>query len=203
MNPMDASPPERTPTAGSHLFILSAPSGTGKTTLGNALRTRMPDLAYSVSYTTRAPRTGERPGVDYHFIPIEAFEARIRENRWAEWARVHDHYYGTSADDLRQLLDAGRDVLLDIDVQGAAQIAARFPECVTVFIMPPSMDALRQRLLARGTDSAASMEKRLKNAEAEIAARHRYHHVLVNDDLAKATAELVALVEGYRSPRGQ
>jgi guanylate kinase len=185
-----------------HLFILSAPSGAGKSTLGSALRRRYPQLGYSVSYTTRPPREGEQNGVHYHFIDRETFEAGIAEGHWAEWARVHDNYYGTSAEILATYLAEGRSVLLDIDVQGADQIVARFPEAVTIFIMPPSVEVLRQRLVGRGTESPDVIATRLRNAEAEMAARHRYGHIIVNDDLGQASAELIHLIDGYLQGEG-
>jgi len=180
------------------LFVLSAPSGTGKTTLCTQVCRRIPDILFSVSYTTRAPRPGERPGIDYHFVSKDAFERKIKADQWAEWARVHDNYYGTSAEFLEAALAQGRIVLLDIDVQGAAQIRERYPDCITVFIMPPSMEALRSRLEARRTDDAATIEKRLANAAREIAQKDLYRHVIVNDDLQTAVDELIDLVEHYR-----
>ncbi len=183
------------------LFIISAPSGAGKTTLRQAALTRLPDLSYSVSFTTRPPRTGERNGYDYTFISADEFEAGIRDERWAEWARVHSHYYGTSAKVLEQARAAGRDVLLDIDVQGAQQICRRFPESVTIFIMPPSLEVLEQRLRARGTDRPETIEVRLRNARHEMDQRHGYRHVIVNDDLDTAIEALMAILNSYRSTR--
>ena len=180
------------------LFVLSAPSGTGKTTICTRVRKRIPDIVFSVSHTTRAPRPGERHGIDYYFVPTREFERKIEADQWAEWARVHDNYYGTSAQFLDAALARGQTVLLDIDVQGAAQIRKRYPDCVTVFIMPPSMDALRTRLEARQTDDAATIARRLANAEAEIAQKDLYHHVIVNDDLETAVDETAALISGYR-----
>jgi guanylate kinase len=181
------------------LFILSAPSGAGKSTLGGLLRTRIPDLAYSVSYTTRAPRRGEVDGQDYHFINRTEFEMAIAGKAWAEWARVHDNYYGTRAEDLQRLLDQGRDILLDIDVQGARQLVERFPMAVTIFIMPPSLEVLEERLRQRGTDEKAVIAKRLNNARQEMAQRNDYRHVIVNDDLETAANALVRVIETYRS----
>jgi guanylate kinase len=180
-----------------HLFILSAPSGAGKSTLGSALRRRYPQLGYSVSYTTRPPREGERDGVHYHFITTEAFEVGIEQGRWAEWARVHDNYYGTSAEILETYLAEGVSVLMDIDVQGAAQIVKRFPAAVTIFIMPPSLEMLRQRLEDRQTDTPEVIATRMRNAEVEMDARRNYRHIIVNDDLKQASAELIYLVDGY------
>jgi guanylate kinase len=194
MDPVAANAPARRGT----LFVLSAPSGAGKTTLRRAVLARFPGMTYSVSTTTRPPRPGEVDGRDYVFIPPAEFEAGIREGRWAEWAQVHGNYYGTSAHTLREAAEAGTDVLLDIDVQGARQIAQRFPECVTVFIMPPSFEALAQRLTARGTDSPESVALRLRNARQEMEERHWYRHIVVNDELATAVEELSAIIASYR-----
>lgn len=179
------------------LFVLSAPSGAGKTTLRRAVLARFPEIAYSVSTTTRSPRPGEVSGRDYVFITREEFEAGIREGRWAEWAQVHGNYYGTSARTLQEAAAAGTDVLLDIDVQGARQIRRMFPESVTVFIMPPSFEVLAQRLTARGTESPAAIQLRLRNARQEMEERHWYRHVVVNDELATAVEELTAIIASY------
>lgn len=181
-----------------HRFIISAPSGTGKTTLCRALRRKFPDIRYSVSYTTRAPREGERDGVDYHFITTKEFEAGLARGLWAEWARVHGNYYGTSAEFLEKTVSAGQDVLLDIDVQGARQILKRFPDSVTVFIMPPSMAELKRRLTQRGTEAPETIERRLTNAAFEISQKERYRHVIVNDQLDEAIAAFIALIGAYR-----
>jgi len=182
------------------IMILSAPSGAGKTTLSRALIEGIPTLAYSVSFTTRAPRPGEIDGEDYHFISTAEFEAGIRRGRWAEWACVHGNHYGTSADFLAEQTAAGRHVLLDIDVAGMRQVVARFPSALTIFIMPPSLETLRERLVRRGSEDEAAIRKRLKNAEAEIACRHEYRYVLVNDDLDAAKRRLFAIVRESLSP---
>jgi guanylate kinase len=184
-------------------FILSAPSGAGKTTLCQALRQHFPDIRYSVSYTTRSPRTGERDGVDYHFISPEAFQAGLERGAWAEWAEVHGNRYGTSAEFLENTVVAGEDVLLDIDVQGARQILERFPDSITIFIMPPSMAALKERLTARGADTPETIERRMANASGEISQRHLYRHVIVNDRLEQAVSELIELVGAYRGQKEQ
>jgi guanylate kinase len=187
------------PILGSRRYILSAPSGAGKTTLCRALLDRFPDLSYSISHTTRGPRHGEQEGIDYFFISTDEFQERLRNNRWAEWARVHDNYYGTSADFLETQAAAGRDVLLDIDVQGARQILARYPEgSVAIFIMPPSLAILEKRLIDRSADSPEQIEKRLQNAADEMAQKEMYHHVIVNDRLPEAIDALVSLVDSYR-----
>ncbi len=181
-----------------HLFIIAAPSGTGKTTLCRAMRDRFPDLGYSVSYTTRPPRRGEKHGEDYFFVTEKEFLARIKQGKWAEWAKVHGHYYGTSFDLLTRAISSGRDILLDIDVQGTIQILEYYPEAVAIFIMPPSLEALRERLESRGTDTEEVIKKRLKNAEKEIEKKESFHHVVVNADLPAAIEELAAIIEGYR-----
>ena len=181
------------------IFIISAPSGAGKTTLRKAALAVFADMRYSVSFTTRPPRPGEEIGRDYVFVTAPEFEAGIRSGRWAEWACVHGNYYGTSADVLAQSLSSGCDILLDIDVQGARQICARFPESVTIFIMPPSLEVLRERLVARGTDSPGVIAMRIENAGREMAQRDVYHHVVVNDDLETAVTELIRIIDSYRN----
>ena len=181
------------------LFIISAPSGAGKSTLCRAVLNRFSDLIYSVSYTTRSQRGGEQNGVDYHFISKDEFEEGIAQGRWAEWAEVHDHYYGTCADFLDRELNAGRDILLDIDIQGTGQIMQRYPDGVTIFIMPPSLETLKSRLLSRGTDSPEVIAVRLKNAQEEIAQKDVYRHIITNDRLTDAVAELIVIFERYRS----
>lgn len=178
------------------LFVVSAASGTGKTTLCQALRQRFPELRYSVSYTTRAPREGEVAGRDYHFVTKEDFTAGIAAGKWAEWAEVHGNYYGTAADVLETTLAAGACLLLEIDVQGAKQIMERFPEAETVFILPPSLEELERRLAGRGTDTPEVIARRMAAAENEIRQKSFYRHHLVNDDLARATADFIALVGG-------
>jgi guanylate kinase len=183
------------------LFILSAPSGAGKTTLCQAVLRRFPDMLYSVSHTTRLPRPGETPGIDYHFITKDEFKHGIESGEWAEWAEVHGNYYGTSASFLNRKLAAGKDILLDIDVQGMLKILKRHPSSVTVFIQPPSLETLRERLESRGADRPDIIETRMANAKAEIAQAHRYRHVIVNDDLELATRELILLIDASRRIR--
>ena len=182
-----------------HLFIIAAPSGGGKTTLCREVRKRFSDMLYSVSYTTRKLRDGEQEGTDYHFIDQTDFENRIAAGKWAEWALVHANYYGTSADFLDKGLSDGRDILLDIDVQGTRQILERYANSVAIFVLPPSLEVLRQRLKTRGTDSAKSIAVRLRNAEKEMDQQDLYHHVIVNDQLSKAVTELISIIENYRT----
>ncbi len=180
------------------IFILSAPSGAGKTTLRQAVLDVFADIHYSVSFTTRALRAGEEDGRDYVVVSVEEFEAGIRAGRWAEWARVHGNYYGTSAEVLERALSAGRDILLEIDVQGARQICARFPGSVTIFILPPSLDELRRRLESRGSDRPESIARRLETASVEMAQTGFYRHVILNDDLPAAVHELIEVMRSYR-----
>ena len=189
----------KVPDGPGHLFILSAPSGAGKSTLCRAVLKRFPDILYSISYTTRPPREGERDGVDYHFIADDEFEKGIARNRWAEWAKVHNNYYGTSADLLNRALAGGQDILLDIDVQGMRQIVKRYPAGITIFIMPPSLEILRLRLEKRGTDSPEIIALRLKNAQKEMALKDQYRHLVTNAQLTDAVAELLGIFEKYRS----
>jgi guanylate kinase len=188
-------------TGKGNLFVVSAPSGSGKTTLCRTLLNHFPDMVYSISTTTRKPRPGETDGVDYHFMEKEAFLAKLNSHCWAEWALVHGHYYGTSAAFLDEALALGKDILLDIDVQGMRQIGERYSNAVTIFIEPPSLTVLRERLEKRGTDSRETIEKRMKNAQAEISKKDLYHHVIVNDRLAAAQEELIGIVGSYRHSR--
>jgi len=178
-----------------NIFVVSAPSGAGKTTLCKRVLANNPDLSYSVSHTTRAPRNNEKHGVDYFFITAEAFEKGIQEKRWAEWAMVHGNFYGTSLDFIKERVASGSNLLLDIDVQGAEQIKSNFPAAVTIFIMAPSVDVLEHRLLSRKTDTEAVIQNRLINARKEIARKGFYDHVIVNDDLEKAVRELDTIVQ--------
>ena len=183
------------------LYVVSAPSGAGKTTLCRALRDVYADIRYSVSHTTRKPRQGEKDGIDYHFTDKKEFFHMRDRGCWAEWAEVHGHYYGTLAKNLEQALSDGHDVLLDIDVQGAIQILERFPDTITIFIMAPSLEILKQRLLKRDTDDLQTIEKRMRNAEKEIAGKSIYRHVIVNDDLTRAISEFIRIVGEYRKDK--
>ncbi len=181
------------------LFVVSAPSGGGKTTLCRAIRKQFPTLRYSVSTTTRQPRTGEIDGRDYHFLDKKSFEKGIAGRQWAEWAVVHGHYYGTSAEFIDKELSAGHDILLDIDVQGALQILERYPDAVTIFIEPPTLAILRKRLEKRNTDTPAEIERRMAAAENEMTKKDRYRHVIVNDELSRAVQSMAAIIEMYQT----
>lgn len=180
-------------------MVLSAASGTGKTTLSHRLLAVDPRLALSISYTTRAPRGQERNEVDYHFVDDAAFDAMVARNAFVEWANVHGKRYGTSAEKTRELLDAGIDVLFDIDVQGGEQLQRRFPETVLIFLFPPSMEVLASRLRGRMTDDAAEIDRRLQTAREEVErGGSNYTYGVVNDDLQRAEADLAAIVRSER-----
>jgi guanylate kinase len=180
-------------------IVLSAPSGTGKTTLCNNLLASDPALAVSVSFTTRPPRGNERDGVHYHFVDDARFDALVAAGDLAEWAAVHGHRYGSGATLTQGLMEAGRDVLFDIDVQGGELLKARWPGTVLILLVPPSMEVLAHRLRGRGTDSAASVERRLRVARAEVArGLGSYGYVVVNDDLSRAQLDLEAVIRAER-----
>ena len=176
------------------LFVITGPSGVGKGTLIRRLRERIPGLELSVSATTRPPRPGEVNGVDYHFTSDEEFDRLAREGRLLEHATYSGHRYGTPRSEVEPRLTEGRSVVLEIEVQGARQVRQAMPEAIQVFIAPPSPEALRERLQGRGTDRPEEIERRLAVAEEELAARREFGHVVVNDELDRATDELVELV---------
>ncbi|NOT27042.1 MAG: guanylate kinase [Acidobacteria bacterium] len=180
------------------LFIVSAPSGTGKTTLVERLVQRVPDLQMSRSYTSRVARAGERDSVDYNFISRDRFDAMIREGAFLEWADVFGNYYGTAAADTDALLVAGKDVVLVIDVQGARQVRTRGIETVGIFVLPPSAEVLEQRLRGRSKDSEEQMRRRLDVACREVSDFVQYEYVVVNDELETAVSRLEAIVLAER-----
>ena len=181
------------------IFILSAPSGAGKTTLYNGLRAIYPEIRLSVSWTTRARRRGEISGRDYRFISERQFAALKRRGEFAEWARVHDYFYGTPKKPLDRAVKAGQDIFLDIDVQGARKIKHVYPEAVAIFVLPPSMAELKRRLSARGTDGKAIIERRLANARGEMSEIIKYDYYVVNQELGAAIKSLSAIVEAERA----
>lgn len=185
------------------VLVLSAPSGAGKSTLVRRLRQEFPGIAYSVSYTTRAPRGQEQDGIDYHFVDRGRFLAMREAGQFAEWAEVHGNFYGTAKKPVQDLLAQGRDVLFDIDVQGAAQLRKAFPAAVLVFILPPSKAELERRLRGRGTDAPEVIARRLKNARDEIAAARDFDFLIRNDDLERACDELRAAYLAARLRPGQ
>ncbi len=186
----------------SQVYIISAPSGSGKSTLVNSLLAQEPGLIFSVSYTTRAPRGQERDGREYHFVTREEFRRMIDAGEFIEWAQVFEDYYGTHRRYVDQGRAEGRDVVLDIDVQGARQLMDRIPEAVSIFILAPSREELEKRLRARGDVSEAVIQKRLAKAAGEIRNYEQYDYVLVNDDLQAASERLLWIVRTARLRSG-
>jgi guanylate kinase len=176
--------------------VITGPSGVGKGTLIRGLRERLPGLELTVSATTRPPRPGERDGVDYHFMTPDQFEAAVAAGDFLEYADYSENRYGTLRDEVDRRLRAGTPVVLEIELQGARQVRLAMPEAVAVFIAPPSKEALRTRLVGRGTDSPEQVQARLATAERELQAADEFGHVVVNDRLEEATDELVGIVQG-------
>jgi guanylate kinase len=187
-----------TDSAAGTLFIVAAPSGAGKSTLVNALLEREPDISLSISHTTRPPRPGEQYGRHYYFVERPEFEREVAEGIFLEHAEVHGNFYGTSRKTVQDLLQQGRDVLLEIDWQGAAQIRKAKPDCVGIFILPPSRAELERRLRGRGSDSADVIERRLRNSRGEIAHAHEFDYIIVNDRFEDALDGLRAVVQAVR-----
>ncbi len=180
------------------LFVISAPSGAGKSTLCQMLLQRMDGLAFSVSHTTRSPRPGEVDGRDYHFVSSKEFEDMVARDEFLEWARVHDNLYGTARSQVMDQLSRGIDVILDIDVQGAAQVRKRFPTAISIFILPPSWQALEERLLKRGSESRERIALRLRNAMQEMESVSSYDYTVVNDILDDAFRSLSSIIGSVR-----
>jgi guanylate kinase len=185
------------------LVVVSAPSGAGKTTLCTEVRSMLPDLLYSVSYTTRAPRPGEAEGKDFHFVSVTAFRAMVERKEFAEWAVVHDNYYGTASRPLEAALDAGLDILLDIDTQGARQLRTRYPEAISVFIVAPSLAVLERRLSERKSDAPQEIARRMARAREEIAAWREYNYLIINRDLKEAVDQLAGIIQAERCRTGR
>jgi guanylate kinase len=187
------------------LFILSAPSGAGKTTLIQSLMTGglngFGGLAFSVSHTTRRPRPGELDGKDYHFVDVATFQSMIAAGDFLEWAEVHDNHYGTSLAEVFPRLEKGIDVVLDVDVQGAESVLARYPGAHGIFVMPPSYEDLERRLRSRGKDDAATIARRLAVSLSEMRRYDRYHYVIINDDARRASEVLAAIIIEKRHRR--
>lgn len=176
------------------LFVITAPSGAGKTTLRDYLLTRHPDLYFSVSATTRQPRPGEVIHKDYHFMTVEEYQRHLANGDFLEHAEVFGNLYGTLRQPVEEALAAGRNVLLDVDTKGAKQVKEKMPEAVLIFIMPPSMEELERRLRNRKTETEETIQRRLREAHVEMAQRHFFDHIIVNDDLARAQRELEELL---------
>ena len=185
-----------------NLFIISAPSGAGKSSLIQALLKNHSDMQVSVSHTTRAPRPGEQDGVHYHFISVEQFKALIAQNEFLEWAEVFGNYYGTSKSTIRTSLSQGIDVFLDIDWQGARQIRQQAPSAKGIFILPPSLAELEQRLNNRGQDSSEVIAKRMAQAHSEMSHADEYEYLIINDNFETALAEFERIVLAQRNSFG-
>jgi guanylate kinase len=188
-----------TPVRGK-LLVIAAPSGAGKTSLVRALMERVPSLRFSISYTTRKPRPNEQHGVDYFFVDHAEFERMVAAGEFLEHARVFDNYYGTSRPQVESMLAAGENVLLEIDWQGAQQIRRAMPECITIFILPPSRAALELRLRGRNTDNDEVIARRLRDSIADMSHWNEFDYVVVNDDFQRATDELETIVAGRGEP---
>ena len=180
------------------VFIISAPSGSGKSTLVHALLQAVPNLTFSISYTTRPPRPTETNGVDYVFIARDDFENRLARGEFLEHAEVFGNYYGTNRNTLEQAIQAGRDLVLDIDVQGARQLKMAIPEAISVFVLPPSREILEQRLRARSQDSEEVIQRRLNGAAAEVRNYSQYDYVLINREIEESAARLASIVKAER-----
>ena len=191
------------------LFILSAPSGAGKTTLLKKVMAQVKNLAFSISHTTREPRDGEKNGVDYHFVSVDDFQNMREQNLFLEWAEVHGNFYGTSRPAVLDQLKNGQDIILDIDIQGAAIIVADTSvKAVSVFVAPPSLAELEKRLRGRGTDSNETIDLRLNNAATEMDAAGQYDYLVINDDIEDASTTLQSIIiaersHGRRLPSGE
>ena len=183
------------------LIVVSSPSGGGKGTLIDRVLQTVPGVSYSVSYTTRAPRGAEQDGREYFFVSAATFEGLIRQGEFLEWADVYGHLYGTSKAQVERERAAGKDIILEIDVQGAASIRQLIDDAVSVFILPPSFELLRDRLAARGTDSPADLERRLRGAPAEVEQYKCFQYVILNDDIDRASAQLASVIYAERARR--
>jgi guanylate kinase len=182
-----------------NLFIISSPSGGGKGTLIREVLQRVSNIGYSVSFTTRAPREGEENGREYFFVTPEEFERKREAGAFLEWAQVHRHFYATSKEEVEKQLAAGRDVILEIDVQGAANVKARMPASVGIFIMPPSFEILGERLEKRGSESADTLAIRLLNARGEVQRFREFDFIIVNDEKMRAAEQLAAVFLAERA----
>jgi len=187
------------------LFVISAPSGAGKTTLCKEIIDFFPSLRHSVSYTTRPQRPGEQDGIDYHFVTRTVFDAMVAQEAFAEWAEVHGNRYGTAIETLERFRSEGSDILLDIDCQGARQLKKSYRQGVFIFVLPPSLTELQRRLHGRNTDSPEVIARRITNARDEIREAVWYDYLVINDDFSQAFSELksIVLAEGCRTSRRQ
>lgn len=185
------------------LIVISGPSGAGKGTICKALLKKDPSIHVSVSATTRSPRTGEVHGENYYFLTMEEFKKRLEEDQFLEYAKVYDNYYGTPKENVMEQLRKGRDVLLEIDTEGALKVKEKFPEGVFIFILPPKIEDLKSRIIGRGTESEGDIKKRLEAAKEEIQKIHEYNYGVINDDVDRATEDVksILLAEKLRTDR--
>ena len=183
------------------LIVIAAPSGGGKSTVLSRVFEEVQGLLFSISHTTRPPRKGEENGREYFFVDSGRFRSLVAQNAFLEWAEVHGNLYGTSRGELDRARALSRDLVLDIDVQGAEQVVKSHPAALTIFLRPPSLEVLKARLKGRGTDSEASLSVRLRNAEIELARAGEFQHVVVNDDLETAVREVKAVIGAGRGPK--
>ena len=183
------------------IFVFSAPSGAGKSTIAEALMERVDALAYSISHTSRRPRGSEQDGVDYHFVTRSTFRDMIEKNAFLEWAEVHGHLYGTSLTAINAQVSAGFDILMDLDVQGGRNVKDQFPDSVLIFLLPPSLKVLENRLATRGTDDPPVVRKRMVQASEEIKSCSWYDYIVINDDLEKAIDEARSIIVSERCRR--
>jgi guanylate kinase len=181
------------------LFVVSSPSGGGKGTLIQRVLKKVPNLSYSVSFTTRAPRNGEVNGREYFFVTTEKFEQMVAANEFLEWAHVHGKLYGTASEQVVREISGGRDIILEVDVQGAASVHKLIPDSVSIFILPPSFAVLKRRLQARGTDSPEELDLRLRNAPAELKDYSAFEYVILNDDAERAAEQMTSIVHAERA----
>jgi guanylate kinase len=188
-----------TETSKGILFVVSSPSGGGKGTLIHRVLATVPNLSYSVSYTTRAPRPGEQNGREYFFASVDEFQKMVAASEFLEWATVHGHLYGTAHRQVEQETAAGRDIILEVDVQGAASVRSLIADSVSIFILPPSFEILRERLVARATDTPDELEVRLRNAPLELNDYAKFDYVIINDDADRAASQLAAIIYAERA----
>ena len=181
------------------IFVISAPSGTGKTTLVRLLLSRFPTLSFSISYTTRLPRPGEVNGQHYFFVSEKEFKRSIARGEMLEWAKVYGHYYGTPLHFVKEKIAAGKDVILDIDIQGAQEVKKKIPEAILIFIIPPSWEELQRRITNRSTDSLEVIKKRLKAARKEIKVARDFDYIVINDILENALQELTSIIQATKA----
>ncbi|HEB73810.1 MAG TPA: guanylate kinase, partial [Candidatus Desulfofervidus auxilii] len=177
------------------IFVISAPSGTGKTTLVRLLLSRFPTLSFSISYTTRLPRPGEVNGQHYFFVSEKEFKKSIAKGEMLEWAKVYGHYYGTPLTFVQEKIAAGKDIVLDIDIQGAQAVKKKMPEAILIFLIPPSWNELQRRITSRSSDSPEEIKKRLEAAKKEILAAREFDYIVINDVLEDALKELVSIIQ--------